>query len=503
MIMTSPSVKTETIESEILRHVCRLCLSENDLADVFKEDDLHQWIMDFLAITISSDGRLSQAICNSCRTQLTEFHQFRLRSQEVERALQSSIRNDNVGTETSEIQETFESMTNKLKQDGSHEESAEIPDEPSNQIVESEEREETKTAVEHNAYEIDDQEDDNSLDLKLYDAPYPIRLNYEENGGASCFQHEPQHECTINSTAHVDSNNAKKDVEQNDTTELIELHDATDNKALDDATANVEQNDATGNNPAVETSPKCHECHKMFDSTEKMLRHHKVVHGPRNIVCRICDVAFTRRQELERHQRSKKHKAQLEKEKLQGRKRLKNDNTSQARVFEKAEVMVIEDDASVAANVSTNSGSNFDTEHQAQVDQQLECDICHKLLFGAKKLNAHKKRHDIKGEMCPICQKNFLNRFVLNRHMKLHEPIQQQTAAEPAKYFLAVTGEYKCPTCPLVYTSELTLKHHQKRAHGPKVHKCNFCDQLFSIRSELTGHMKRKHHNIENVAEYA
>lgn len=493
--MTSLSIKIGTMDQEMLRHICRLCLSKNDLADVFKEDDLHQWILEFLAITISSEDRLSQAVCNSCRTRLTEFHQFRSRSQEVERALQSSIRKDNAGAETLEIQRIFEPMRNELEQDGSHVGSAEIPGETSNHILNLEGRKETESAVEDNSYEIDDEEDDNSLDLELYDAPYPIRLDYEENSGVSIFQHEPHHELSINSTVHVESNDATK---QNDTTQVIELKDATDDEALDDATTNEETHGATQNvgqndHPAVEISPECHVCHKMFDSVEKKWRHYRAAHGPRNIVCRFCDVAFSLRQEFNRHKSSKKHKAQLEK--LQ---RLKKDDTTHAAVFEKEEMMVIEDDESVAANGSTTiNGNNFDTGHQ----QQLKCNKCHKLFNCAKKLNAHRKRHDNRKDLCHICQKPFQNRSMLNRHIKTHEPVQQQPA-EPAKYFLAVTGEYKCLICPLVYTSELTLKHHQKRAHGPKVHKCPFCDQRFAYSSDLTGHMKRGHPG-RNVAEDA
>lgn len=116
---------TETTDIKSLHQVCRLCLSKESLADLFKDSNLHQWITDFMSIKvwfafffssrdlclvslinnidttlqISIEDRLSKAICAMCRQRLTEFHHFRERSLEVQGVLRSMLQNKDVSVE--------------------------------------------------------------------------------------------------------------------------------------------------------------------------------------------------------------------------------------------------------------------------------------------------------------------------------------------------------------------------------------------------------------------
>ncbi|XP_029724064.2 zinc finger protein 454 [Aedes albopictus] len=77
-------VKIESKSHVIPRQVCRLCLGEKLLNNIFLENVLHQWISAYLSIEVSTEDHMSQLICAGCRIRLTEFHQFRLRCQEVQ-----------------------------------------------------------------------------------------------------------------------------------------------------------------------------------------------------------------------------------------------------------------------------------------------------------------------------------------------------------------------------------------------------------------------------------
>ncbi|XP_062548653.1 zinc finger protein pita-like isoform X2 [Armigeres subalbatus] len=71
--------------------VCRLCLSEESLEDIFKESSLPLCISDFLSIEVSIKDKLSHAICAICRIRLTEFRDFQTRCNEVQDVLRQKM----------------------------------------------------------------------------------------------------------------------------------------------------------------------------------------------------------------------------------------------------------------------------------------------------------------------------------------------------------------------------------------------------------------------------
>ncbi|XP_062548632.1 zinc finger protein 808-like [Armigeres subalbatus] len=97
--MTSLEIKKELDSFD--RQICRLCLSEDSLESIFKENDLHQWISDYLSIAVSIDDRLSQTICSVCRLRLTVFHQYRIQCHEVQNKLLSKLKDEDEKAATS------------------------------------------------------------------------------------------------------------------------------------------------------------------------------------------------------------------------------------------------------------------------------------------------------------------------------------------------------------------------------------------------------------------
>lgn len=121
--MALATIKREPETTKSPLQVCRLCLSEEILDDVFGEEGLQQWISEYLSITVnrgivkpsrkllhnlsflqvSSEDIMSRAICTICRCRLIEFHQFHVRCQEVQDVLQFLIQNEDIETECEQL----------------------------------------------------------------------------------------------------------------------------------------------------------------------------------------------------------------------------------------------------------------------------------------------------------------------------------------------------------------------------------------------------------------
>ena len=52
--MDTVVIKKEPEVAKNTYQICRLCLSEDSLDDVFKEEELHQWIAEYLSITVNA-----------------------------------------------------------------------------------------------------------------------------------------------------------------------------------------------------------------------------------------------------------------------------------------------------------------------------------------------------------------------------------------------------------------------------------------------------------------
>ncbi|XP_001658769.2 zinc finger protein 34 [Aedes aegypti] len=86
--------------SQSLQKVCRLCLSEESLEDIFHQNGLSGWISELLSIVVSQSDRISHWICVLCRIRMQEFRDYQTRCWEVQEVLMNEIatNDDEIGT---------------------------------------------------------------------------------------------------------------------------------------------------------------------------------------------------------------------------------------------------------------------------------------------------------------------------------------------------------------------------------------------------------------------
>lgn len=83
--MASEAVRIKSEE------MCRLCLSDESLEDIFSDQSLPQWISEFLSIKVSIHDHMSRSICTICRIRVSEIREFQVRCQDVQAVLRSML----------------------------------------------------------------------------------------------------------------------------------------------------------------------------------------------------------------------------------------------------------------------------------------------------------------------------------------------------------------------------------------------------------------------------
>nr|XP_029724059.1 zinc finger protein 677-like [Aedes albopictus] len=96
--MASESIEIKKEITQNIQQVCRLCLENNQLHDIFFKKDIQRWIYNYLSITVSETDTLSKLICTDCRTRLEDFHGFKQRCLNAQEVLE--------GKSSTEIQHT-------------------------------------------------------------------------------------------------------------------------------------------------------------------------------------------------------------------------------------------------------------------------------------------------------------------------------------------------------------------------------------------------------------
>nr|XP_029724077.1 zinc finger and SCAN domain-containing protein 31 [Aedes albopictus]XP_029724078.1 zinc finger and SCAN domain-containing protein 31 [Aedes albopictus] len=93
--------------------LCRLCMSEEIHDGMPREENCYQWISDYLSIQINPNDQISQVICAICHLKLTEFHEFRIRSLEVQEVLQALSKQSANQSTIEDVQEPIEKPSNQ------------------------------------------------------------------------------------------------------------------------------------------------------------------------------------------------------------------------------------------------------------------------------------------------------------------------------------------------------------------------------------------------------
>nr|XP_023026274.1 oocyte zinc finger protein XlCOF19-like [Leptinotarsa decemlineata] len=113
------------------------------------------------------------------------------------------------------------------------------------------------------------------------------------------------------------------------------------------------------------------------------------------------------------------------------------------------------------------------------------CDICTKTFPMKFNLKRHLLTHQTPAEKikfeCKVCSKKFLR----HDHLVEHEQIHSEKK------------EIACPYCPKKFFHQRQLTRHQG-VHRDKL-SCELCSKKFSLKENLTAHMKRAHEDGKKV----
>lgn len=310
---------------------CRLCMSEEFLEDISKEEDLQEWIFEYLSIKVTIVDGMTHNVCDICRLRLSEFHQFRIRCQEVQTILQAVAPNQNGKVNESMLKESgfqgliehvcthcgqsFEMGSHLTKHLEMHEISDRdnldgiVPTEDELQEVINQLYGKTDITITKKCKIIDQEiqwkTSHGNYSHTIYEGqeiPFQqnlvsVDLSYGEiqNNG----NEEEQSICIVD----ADNNTAGPAVsrEQPSSLNQIETFVKSTIKSQKVSDSDTYVYGDMGSNQC------CTICSKEFQCRRKLRAHISVVHGPKKQRCYVCDVKFTLRSNLLRHLTSQQH----------------------------------------------------------------------------------------------------------------------------------------------------------------------------------------------------
>lgn len=538
--MTTPlAIKTEPGMTGSVHEMCRLCLSEECLDDIFKEEGLQRWIKEFLSIKVLTSDHMSRNICTICRIRLIEFHQFRVRCQEVQTLLQTMNQNVHNGDG---IEPRYLSTREQPRKDcGKAYAIRQHLDNPM-KIHAKSNNENQKTT-----------KDENNLDLlvKLREVKTEIFDDVRLSNGAqeqmNKFNSETilQHLNELRETRSnaqddtsgkdqsvgiedmIDIDEVKIEVRTDDDVEFKSLHIPTQSSV--DNCQVINKNQLISGIPSI--SMQCKTCLTISRTKEQ---HHNT-HESKSYECNMCKDSFTNPQVLSRQeiitkrykflQENPLHKKIPTEEKcgkietnkehcttdiveyscsecnkvFNRHSSLSNHMKTHKSSFSKEETIDLEDEEHSNDNDDDTdfSASTATTDQLSKVkaktvgDEQWKCAVCDKIFENKKNLNHHQRYHATKKHLCSICEKPFINRFIMKRHEQTHDSSRLRKPAKPGKKGEDVERPFKCDVCNKGFKHKDTIYGHKQKVHGPKIHGCHMCDTKFSTREHLLRHIRR------------
>nr|XP_019547706.2 zinc finger protein 699-like [Aedes albopictus] len=266
-----------------LPKMCRLCMREQYLEDVFSENDMHQWISNYLSITIFSVDSKGHSICTFCRLRLTEFHQYWTRCQQVQTILESMVRDEN------------ESSTRL----GENTELRKVKSEPFEQVY-------INCGAEHGEQELGSRTDTQSPVDGSSHGRFGFGLQPEntELRQDSVIDNEKESRFEI----HYEEDNIQSIGKTDEIIiEQVKIEGLTDGDLLDqsDSKIHIQSNLLSVKKKSRKKSKadqqiQCNQCDKLFPDRKK-LKNHMRFHKPKNHCCHICGKPFAFGSTLEKH----------------------------------------------------------------------------------------------------------------------------------------------------------------------------------------------------------
>ncbi|XP_029726992.1 zinc finger protein Xfin isoform X2 [Aedes albopictus] len=528
--MDLQAIKTEPEEFRKNPYpVCRLCLSEGELADVFDEEGLNQLVLDLLSITVYLDDPISQSVCGVCRIRIFEFYQFRTRCQEVQTVLQSWLQST-IQQEATNLEQVKRNQSSEICNAETNPLQCEVcqklfkkrkllichrnihrprkhtcticsklfarrqqllrhmtlvhPKEPGttdNTIFES--REEIVAVInvseqkQQTKYNAEAQNEESLQDTKggvtseiYYE---PTSSSHAADGkGMNIERNELQ--CDIcfkmfklrqTMRAHRKNIHGIKNLICPICERPFALRFSLERHILSHQSVEERQRSA----PDIARSFKCVTCDKTFKGNSGLLQHQKKVHGPRCHECHICNFRFTMRNKLEQHI------------KVHTRDR---DSKEDFRLFQTQQMQPKEAFSTVNADVegepkSMNIGNEYKQNTASDPASLIECEKCQKTFKTQKSLWLHYKfTHKPKKFKCSICSEFFASNKKLEEHILTKHNQEDSTLKSQ-----------KCPFCDKVFLSVGQLNSHVLN-HGPRKHCCTVCSKTFTKLRNLKKHMK-------------
>lgn len=441
------SAKRNRIESsgaKFRQRVCRLCLSEESLEDIFSENELHQWILDLLSINVTGEDPLGHVICDVCQLRITEFHQFRTRCQEVQIVLQSMMRDQKVPSEKEST------------------DSDEI-----NRIVKTEPCEEIGHVTE------------------LEEVNHSGRIDGNDDGAHRISQKEMENEETIGIDDEIYIEEIKIESLMNDNEESVDS--VIDESVIRKGKASTRSIQVTQKDENIQ-SVQCNMRNKKYQTKQNLSVHKRTAHGPKKHNCKVCAASFPHPKDLNRHEQTKQH---IKKKSAVGdslpnptgndKKNTKHPCSKCNRTFSRQCQL---ENHEKLHDVTSNEDQPLGAESK---ELEWQCNICSKSFADKEKLRLHKRHHKPKNLECHICGKPFLFSFSLNRHTKTHDVDHKRSRAYDESN---AAGPFYCDICQKQFRLRTTMRWHRIQVHGPKCHECHMCDSKFSTRYGLRKHIQ-------------
>ncbi|XP_021693925.1 zinc finger protein 658B isoform X2 [Aedes aegypti] len=462
--------------------MCRLCMSEESLENLFGVEGVHKWMSEYLSIVVSTEDRLSQVICLSCRTRLIEFHQFRERCQEVQDILQAMTKKlapmeDGKQFQCKICHKVYSARKHLTDHNRLHGPKIHVcgycgKGFPIRRYL--------LCHMKNHANEQPVQELSGNEQPNFDELPFVKLEPHEDVVLLTELQpEEPETLPTVETQSEEYDLDHEELKEKQDPLEL-EMASFQDEEVIDEIhienvkiEARVDDDWATGLPDSSETDSEvetkepfqCYICLKVHPTKHKLSAHIKV-HGPKIHACEVCDFRYALRSDLIRHFHSKSHLRIVE--------RLKKGKEAK----------------STGAEVKQNEENT----------QQLRCDECNREFLDKTKLKDHNRLvHGFKRHACPVCHKRFALPSDLKRHFhsKLHQRIVERlkkgkeaksTEAE-VKQKKENTQQLRCDECNKVFLDKTKLKDHNRLVHAFKRHACPVCHKRFALPSHMRGHM--------------
>ncbi|XP_001658771.2 zinc finger protein Xfin [Aedes aegypti] len=516
-------IKTEPGDYRNPYEVCRLCLSEEALNDVFDEEGLHQWISDYLSIMVSFEDTISKIICSVCRVRVTEFHQFRIRCQEVQTILRSMVQNEEFKANES-TNKSSETKSQLLEMNAAKEMECEVCHKmfKSRKLLTShkkihEPRKHVCThcgklfarrqhLIKHTKTHVKDKEKNEEMTNEPPELPGVKLEPYEEQQVQPLIMEHDSAEDTQKNAQFLGVSvklepvampqedvtqmsyfGAEKDKEQSHDTKNAKTIRKGDFDHTVEVASSSQLKKARVKEANTNNQLQCDICQKTYKLGKTMRAHKKNSHGIKEHSCPVCERPFALRHALKRHL--------LTHQSVEERQRIRP--TPDANNVVKPFV------CDICQKAFKRKGRLWEHQKKVHGPRNHECHICGFRFTMRDELARHVQRHtrnrDRKEDFRPL---HLMNRKetseIMNEDIKKEPTEEERDSQDDRSSSLqtdqkSTTSLTECEKCQKVFQSQKSLWLHYKFAHKPKNLKCSVCNVVFVSCKRLEKHMLTNH----------